>query len=604
MLLLMVRGAAAEPSREAPYFLNIAPQAGLADVSAQRVVWVDLDGDGWLDCALNKTRVFHSIADPEKPGGRRFEDVTDTCGLNLTRAGENGDEQRPTNVLIFGDIDNDGDQDAYSAIYCDFLKPKADPETGDPLIENGRIVYEIPDNGWRSEIFLNDGRGHFTRLENSGVNRNPATTCAAAFLDCDKDGFLDLYEGNWYTEYGFSFECYQSRIYQGAGNGCFTDATDLWRMTTIREPGYHNSSKPTYGVTHTDWNNDGWQDILVESYGRQWNELWMGGPQGFTEVGEATRFDGDEDRSGIYPPEIAERGYEQEAPFRSNGNTFDCTAVDFNNDGFMDCFIGEITHWWAGPSSDVSTFLINGGPSKGWTFTHGMCGIVRQHASDHWNQGDIHTGALDFDNDGLLDLIIASSDYPDGQYLKLYKQLPDHTFTEVTRLAGFDWEGSGGVSIADFNRDGKEDILVGKSFMRLPPERTEGRIPAPALFLNQCENGNHWIGIFCEGAMRPGDQPGSGSNRSAIGARITVTCGDVTQTREILGGAGHAGHQNPPEAHFGLGQAEVIDRLAIRWSDRNTMVDTFENLPVDCFIRLDEATHSWEIVNSRLPLLG
>ena len=139
--------------------------------------------------------------------------------------------------------------------------------------------------------------------------------------------------------------------------------------------------------------------------------------------------------------------------------------------------MGEICHWWAGSSSDHSTFLINGGAASGWTFTRSMQGIVRHHQDDHWTKGDLHVGAIDFDNDGLLDLIIASSDYPDGQYLKLYKQLPDHTFVEVTELAGFDWEGCGDLSICDFNRDGREDILVGKSFMRLPAKnrRTHSR---------------------------------------------------------------------------------------------------------------------------------
>jgi enediyne biosynthesis protein E4 len=289
-------------------------------------------------------------------------------------------------------------------------------------------------------------------------------------------------------------------------------------------------------------------------------------------------------------------GYEQEAPFRSNGNTFDCTVADFNNDGYMDCFIGEITHWWAGPSSDKSTFLINGGPDSGWKFTRTMLGIERIHKDDHWNQGDIHTGAIDFDNDGLLDLLIASSDYPDGQYLKLYKQLPDHTFTEVTEMAGFDWEGCGGLSICDYDRDGDEDILIGKSFMRLPAEKTAGKIAAPALFQNNTKNGNHWIGVICRGSVDPDDPSEAHSKVSAIGARITASCGDkFQQTREILGGAGHAGHQNPPEVHFGLGQNTMVT-LEIIWPDLNNTDDVFYDLPVDNFVLLDESTHSYQIM--------
>jgi len=587
--------ASAQTETIDPFFINIAPDIGLGDVPVVRVVWSDIDSNGWPDAVLGKYRVFRSLRASDNPGGRMFAEITGASGLQIVREGEEGEEVRPVNALIFGDVDNDGDQDAWSAVYCDFLKPASDPETGDFMLDDvGNIVYENPDHGWRSEIFINNGLGNFRVLEGSGVDEFPATTCAGTFLDCDKDGYIDLYEGNWYRDYGWSYECYQDRAYRGSGGGYFADATHEWGLTTTAEPGYHNSSKPVYGVTHTDWNNDGWQDILVQVYGRQWNFLWLGGPDGFREVGEETGYDGDEERSGEYP-EIVNR--EMELPFRSNGNTFDCTVADFDNDGDMDCFMGEICHWWAGPSSDRSTFLINQGPDLNWTATRSMMGIERGHESDRWNEGDIHTGSLDYDNDGLLDLLIGSSDYPDGQFLKLYRQLEDHTFVEVTGEAGFDWEGCGGISICDYDRDGDEDILAGQSFMRLPAEHTGDRTRQAALFQNQCDNGNHWIGIFCEGAMLPGSEPGEGANRSAIGARINVKCGETEQLREILGGAGHAGHQNPPEVHFGLGDHEVIDDLVVTWPDAQGGVDVFFDVPVDCFIRISQAGHGYEVVS-------
>ena len=592
--LLSFNTSYADDITGSPYFTNIASETGIHEISVVRAVWTDINSDGWPDAVLEKYRVFRSMYDPDIPGGRRFEEITGAGGLQVFRDGENGEEERPANVLIFGDIDNDGDQDAYSAVYCDFLKPKSDPETGDFMVdEYGMVVYENPDHGWRSEIFINNGLGRFEILEASGVDENPATTCAAAFLDCDKDGNLDLFEGNWYREYGWSYECYQDRVYRGFGGGGFNDSTDEWNLTTSLQPGLHESSKPTYGVTQTDWNNDGWQDILVQVYGRQWNFLWKGGPDGFMDVAVETFFDGDAERWGEYP-EIADR--EVELPFRSNGNTFDCTAADFDNDGDIDCFTGEIAHWWAGPSSDRSQFLINQGPENDFIFTRSMSGIEREHSSDRWNEGDLHTGCLDFDNDGLLDLLIGSSDYPDGQFLKLYRQLPDHSFVDVTEEAGFNWQGCGGISICDFDRDGDEDILAGQSYMRLSAEQTGGRVRQAALFQNNLDNGNHWIGIFCEGSMRENSDPFSGANRSAIGTRVYATTGEITQIREILGGAGHAGHQNPPEIHFGLGEYTVIDRLEVHWPDLEGPVDIFEDVPVDCFIQIDQASGDYNII--------
>ncbi|MCX6647418.1 MAG: hypothetical protein NTY09_13825, partial [bacterium] len=197
MFFLLVLGGVSGFSQDipnTPYFSNIASEVGIHEIPAGRAVWTDIDGNGYPDVVLEKYMVFRSMSDPDLPGGRRFEDITGAGGLQVFRDGENGREERPVNVLIFGDVDNDGDQDAYSAVYCDFLKPKADPVTGDFMVdENGNVIFEVPDQGWRSEIFINNGLGRFEILEDSGVDSNPATTCAAAFLDCDKDGMLDLF---------------------------------------------------------------------------------------------------------------------------------------------------------------------------------------------------------------------------------------------------------------------------------------------------------------------------------------------------------------------------------------------------------------------------
>jgi hypothetical protein len=566
----------AEP--EEAFFKNTSTAFGLDKFSAKRVNFADLDGDGWLDIFIlddSKKDLHVMLNKPAEGGGRRLVDSTEASGLKKA-AGE-----RFPNFIIFGDVDNDGDADAFLSRYNDFEKPGA---TDDEL---------------RCEILLNDGKGVFMVLEKSGVADRSETICAAAFLDYDNDGLLDLFTGNWYRIYG-ELQCHPDRLYRGKGDGHFEEVTEKLGLMTAAEPGKRNSSRPTYGVTHLDYNNDGWQDILVCAYGRQWNMLWKNeGGKKFVEVGEETGIDGDADRSGKYPQstrEMFKERYgserEDEMPFRSNGNTFDAACEDFDNDGDVDVFLGEICHSWAGSSSDRSMLCDNLGRDKGFAFKRRPEAIERKHASpENWNEGDLHVGWLDFDNDGRLDLLIASSDYPDGQYLKLFRQKEDGSFKDITDKCGFDWEGCGGVSLGDFDRDGDVDILVGRSLARLPKEKTEGKVPHAALFENRIGSRNSYLCVMLQGSGK------DCSSRSAIGARVSVKADGVVQMRELRGGAGHCGHQNPPEAYFGLGKAKKVEYVEVRWPDRKLSIQKFIDIPVNSYIRVTEGKAQVETVS-------
>lgn len=560
-----------------PWFVNMAPDIGPGPFAAVRTNMTDLDGDGWLDCILDRDNVFMNIPDSDSPIGRTFVDTTAEAGLKFAN---DAGEERKSNLILFADVDNDGDQDAFSAVYCDFLKPKKDIETGEAAVDDqGNPIYENPDHGFRSRIFLNNGDGTFDPLYPSGFEEDTATTCAATFIDYNLDGSLDLFVGNWYLEYGWSLQCYEDWLYEGNGKGVFENMTFSIGMNQSPESGTHESAKPTYGVAAGDWNGDGWTDIFTCTYGRQWNFLWHNiDGQSFVDVAEQVNYDGDAHQEGMYPDWV---GREPEEPFRSNGNTFDVALADFDNDGDLDAFTGEIKHAWAGPSSDRSMLLINRGEDMAYAFFRTEdYGVVRDHTQQRWNEGDIHVSWMDFDNDMWLDLIIASSDYPDGQFLKLYRQVSKGWFEEVTDECGFNWEGCGGLSIGDIDRDGDEDILIGQSFMRLSKEHLGGRERQAALFINQVGQENNFIHILLEG------DPSAGCNLDCIGARVYVTVGEVTQMREIQGGMGHSGHQNPKEAHFGLAANEVVDKIEVHWPDNAHTVSEFESINANQFLEI------------------
>lgn len=567
----------------APYFVDLSSAAGLSGISVQNAVWADLNGDGYADCITAGSNGMRVFLNTEKNGERVFTDFTEESGINRNPDLSTG--TRNASFVIAGDVDNDGDIDLFSGMYCEFEKPKTDPKTEAVIKDaDGKMIYEKQDNGLRSEILFNDGKGHFAVRKTNRPVFPPETSSSGAFFDYDGDGVLDLYVGNWYKEYGVSYISYPSRLFRGLGAGMFKDVTEEAKLMTQPTEGKPDSSRPVYGVSHCDWNNDGLEDILVSDYGRQANRLWRNNGDGtFTDVAATTTFDGDDIRHGRYP-EGSKRAPEPE--WRSHGNTFSASCADYDNDGDMDVFLGEITHSWAGEASDLSSLLENQGKDKNYVFKRYPDLLHRVHQdTSSWNQGDMREAWADFDNDGMLDLLVASGDYPDGQYLRLYRQVKPLVFEEITEKAGFNWESSGGVTVGDYDNDGKLDILVGKSWMRMPADRRKGPVPAPALFHNQLSNGNHWLSVKLNGRGE------GGSNREGIGVIVKVTSGGVTQTREITSSHGHSGLSDEAVLHFGLGKAASAS-IEVKWTGGAA---TFDNIPADRFVKLSEGALEPEI---------
>lgn len=581
-------GASAE---DASWFTNVAGEVGLEGVRGKAGCFVDLDGDGYWDLVVDRQHVFRNeegkrfVADAFEglpfPTVKRVPFDRKTGLPAPDRAKEGTFVPR---YLYFADVDNDGAVDALAGVHwADFVR----------FVDGAVKRYEACDHGQRTQVFLGDGKGGFVAGPASAYTADEALgpRMALACVDVDADGVLDLFEGREYLHYGVMLDAGVDRLWLGDGQGGFRDGTKAAGLETVRTPAQPNSSRPTYGVTSADLDNDGWPDLLQMAYGRQWNYQWRSRGDGtFEDVGRVTTFAGDGVAHGHYPPPVKRR---KEAPFRANGNTFDCAVGDIDNDGDLDCFLGEIAHWWAGSSSDRSSLLINQGPDKEFAFERIPVQDLlarRPVRGDgiRWNEGDLHVAFADFDNDTRLDLLIGSGDYPDGQFLRLYHQQPDGSFAEVTKLAGFDWEGCGGLSLGDFDRDGDVDIFAGRSFQRLNKAHRDKfmggiEINEPALFRNEIagRTGNHWINIQLKGKGK------GGCNRMGVGARIRVVTGDVKQIREIRIGSGLSGHQDAPEAHFGLGKATVIDRIEVHWKP-GAAPHVLEKVEVDRHLVIEE----------------
>lgn len=596
---------------EGPYFTNITAEVGLdasdLNVVGNRLAWMDIDGDGFpelfvhsvaslrdeleADPPVRRKRVLKNVADPQ--GGRRFADHTDASGYTTTRdASELG---RAAGFAIFADVNNDGHLDVFS---------------GTPVHNND------PDLGDRSEILLGNGDGTFTLAPRSDTSpEGRMATHAAAFLDYDLDGNVDLFVGNQYGEYGYLGTMQQDRLYRGDGSGAFGDVTDSMGLTTVRGVYYHQSShRATDGVTVCDVNGDGYPDIITSSYGRAFNALWenLGGAE-FRNIAEEKGADADgnldysdnelfrchcqlapgpECEPNPGAPRIACGSQSlwtvgvDDQPWRLAGTTFSTVCGDIDNDGDMDLFEAQIRHWYHGGSSDPSQFLLNtGGPD--WTFERpglDAMGIHRRWSAVDWNEGDITAGFLDFDNDGFQDLYVGSSDYP-ATHAFLFRQLNNGIFSDRTEESGAGHYYGNGIAFADFDRDGDLDIAVGSSTMRCSQDPNCTWTQAEVhLYRNEVGQDSNWLAIRVVGAGPPG------ANVAGIGARVVVVTGETSQLREVQGGYGHFGIQHTLVQHFGLGAHCVADEVVVFWPNRSFTHTRIPFVPANYFVTINEAT--------------
>ncbi|HEY8431273.1 MAG TPA: CRTAC1 family protein [Sandaracinaceae bacterium] len=570
-------------------FREATAEWGLLGVEGVRLTVTDIDGDGWTDLDVRRGTV--GIDDFSTPGARhtwllrntgegRFEDVTESSGFLARRNGAGG---RPVTVVAWGDVDSDGDLDAYTGL---------DTQDWDA------VGMEL------SEILLNDGTGRFALgpLDNPIRSEDDVDVPAgASFVDVDHDGDLDLWVPQHNTSSATGIGLRQDRLWLGDGTGRFVDGTEALGLTTLD---WIDTDAMNEGRAHTrawaaaacDLSGDGFAELLVASYGRAPNHLWQARPSGGTvtyenrSVASGYAYDGDmnwqdnqfarcfcrdnpsaEDCAGVPPPVVAcapNWNHDTDRqPWRLGGNSATTVCADLDNDGDLDLFTTEIRHWWAGSGSDGSEVLVNDGAADPTFSRPGdeALGLAIDHSGEpNWDEGHMTAAIFDFDNDGWLDIYLGASDYP-GNVGHLYHQRSALSFVEVPPSEGIDHHRSHGVVVADFDRDGDLDVVVGHSRARC--EGTSDCYPTSQVrfFENLAGDGGNFLQLRLEG--------GEGTNRAAIGARVRVTAGGVTQTQEVTGGHGHFGTQSDLVLHFGLGAACEAE-VEIRWPDAALTTET------------------------------
>ncbi len=409
------------------------------------------------------------------------------------------------------------------------------------------------------------------------------------FLDINNDGYLDIFNVNNNTTI---------RLWMNNGGTSFTDVSTAWGIT---------GTYATRGIAAADFDNDGNIDVMVGNYnqtlllykntGTAFTNFTTNAGVNFTGWGGSINwidFNMDGKVDAIYGNDGVP--YHYNYMFRNdNGTSFTNVAysiglvdsmstlcigsADYDNDGDMDLFLGSQTAGTPGTgilyrnngngtftdvtsASQLITMSYTWGCDWGDFDNDGDMDLYLGHSNGpnqlFQNNGSgtftdvsmtygvndptstYSCGWADYDNDGDLDLYVANGSTGID---KLYRN-DGSTFTDVAASVGTnDSRHSACISWGDYNNDGFMDLY-------LVNNGTENR-----LYKSNAGNSNKWVEFRLRGVT---------SNRSAIGARVTVKAGSLTMIREVQGGSGGKGMNSLP-VEFGLGSASNIDSLIIRW---------------------------------------
>ena len=471
----------------------------------------DYDSDGLPDLLLVNSSWWPGHEGPgERPvqrlyrnlGGGRFEDNTAVAGLDLSLYAMGA---------TVGDYDGDGDPDIYLT-----------------AVGTNRLLRN--DDGSFTDVTAQAGVG------GDPPQGPPAWSTGAAWVDIDLDGWLDLFACNYvhwtpetdlFTTIDGTTKSYATphqyqgescRLYRNRGNGeSFADITEA--------AGVHNRDGKSLGVAVTDFNDDGWPDLVVAN-DTQRNFLYRNqGDGSFVDIAV---------RAGV--------AFDEAGRARAGMGV---DVADLTGKGGWAIAIGNFAHeplsLFARIGEDLFQDRAGAALLSRPTLIPLTFGVV----------------FADFDLDGVLDIVAANGHIEPGiaavrreqtfaQPPQLFLGDRSGAFVDVSELVGADFREplvGRGVATADIDGDGDLDLLL------------TANGGAPRLLRNDLD-GASGIGVRLVGAA---------PNRSGLGALVTVYAAGRTQRRFVATGSSYLSQSSLVPLSFGLGDAGGADSVVVRW---------------------------------------
>ncbi|MHB8862102.1 MAG: CRTAC1 family protein [Pirellulaceae bacterium] len=493
----------------------------IVEASGVGCAWLDFDNDGWLDIYLVNGVHRDDVSDPRMVNRESLRNATDRLYRNR------GDG-------TFEDVTE-----------------RAGIRPGDYGM--GVAVADYDDDGLRdlyvtnygpNRLYHNLGNGRFEEVAEKAGVADSDFGVGSVFVDIDGDGRLDLYVGN-YLDYvpdfntadGFpgptAYQAQINRLFRNMGGGQFQDVT--------QEAGFDKYAGHTMGVGMIDYNDDGRWDLFVANDAMENFFFENQGDFQFEENALLTSvaYGADGDARGSMGAEVG----------------------DVNGDGKFDLFVPDFTQ---------TCLYVNQG--EGFFEDQARQAGIAQACARYISWG---AALADLDLDTDLDIYVSNGDarqllaQPDLVFVNDGRGL----FREVGQEAGLSAlrpRVSRGVAAADMDNDGDLDLLI------------TNLNDQPVLLRNDTpRQGRHWLMVDLAGRA---DQ----SNRDAIGAIVTCRVaqpqgGSATLIR-LRTSSGSYMSVHDQRLHFGLGMAEVVAELTVRWPDGTRQ--TLHDVKADQVLRL------------------
>jgi hypothetical protein len=389
--------------------------------------------------------------------------------------------------------------------------------------------------------------GNLTFQEQKDAFKLPAEpTSSLTFLDYDLDGWIDIFVANWFEQVKDQHIPVADRLLRN-NKGKFEEVTNLLTHEATKLPTelFPPNAMPTYGSSSCDIDQNGYPDIMTVSSSGHKNKLWMNlketqtSERYFEDIGPVTNYASDPNGS-LIPT--------------GGGRNFFSACTDYNDDGLMDIFLGDLSHAYDNDSVDKSSILTGSRETYPPYFLRTE--YVSDAMSESWNQGDRRGVWLDYNLDGKIDLIVDNSGFPPYSRLVMFEQDETRAFYNVGAQLGIDIVNPQGTIIMDVNQDGKPDIITAQNNIR----RAEIK-PRVFVFENQMSMvGKRSVKVHVQGLQ---------SNSEALGAMVMLytqtKTKKIVQRRWVEYSQGGLPSQNESGIQFGVGEGVEVVGIKVRW---------------------------------------